>query len=433
MSDTDSKDPPTSEPLVTSIFPEAGPIFSFRLKPLGEIKGDCYIVLDTNVLLVPFTTSKESLSQIQNTYGLLLAEKRLIIPGQVAREFAKNRAKKLSELYQQLSSKRDGLPPIQNGTYPLLDSIDEYRKSLEVEDQINTLQTQYRAALTAVLDHVKNWTWDDPVSSLYSAIFTSDVILDPAFDSEEIHKEVARRKQHGIPPGYKDAGVGDYLIWMTILHLGKEKQQSVIFVSGDEKADWYHQSNKQALYTRYELVDEFRRASGGHSFHMMRLSNLLDLYGASPTVVEEVRKEEIQTTVDETQKELVSLKGAWLVENAVIEFLKGFGIFKIARAESHSAVDYVMTRNDGLRVGVLVKYERSAHRFLRLLERGDISIADLTKEASVGILWIVLVGIKETAGMALLDVAHRLITDANTSIFIGYLGAENKFVLLDVE
>jgi hypothetical protein len=89
-----------------------------------------------------------------------------------------------------------------------------------------------------------------------------------------------------IPPGYKDEGkeqnaIGDYLIWLTILDIGKSKQLPVLFVSGDEKSDWYHQSESQALYPRYELVDEYRRASGGHQFHMVNFSGFLDLFGAT--------------------------------------------------------------------------------------------------------------------------------------------------------
>ena len=60
---------------------------------------------------------------------------------------------------------------------------------------------------------------------------------------------------HHIPPGYKDAGkedsgIGDLLIWHTILELGKVHKKSVIFVSGDEKPDWFKQSQNVALHLR---------------------------------------------------------------------------------------------------------------------------------------------------------------------------------------
>lgn len=66
----------------------------------------------------------------------------------------------------------------------------------------------------------------------------------------------------------------------------------LIFVSTDEKADWHHQSGGAKLYSRFELIEEYRRASDGKAFYALRLSELLDLYGASSKVVEAVEQEE---------------------------------------------------------------------------------------------------------------------------------------------
>jgi len=183
--------------IANSIYPEAEPIFTARLKSLEEIKSDCLVVLDTNALLVPYTTSKESLEQIRRTCQALAAENRLIIPGQVAREFAKNRANKISELYQQLSAKRDSAPAIQKGTYPLLESVEEYQKSLRLEDEINKLLREYRETVGRVLEHVRGWTWDDPVSLLYGELFTGGVVMEAALNQEDLKKERApQASQH---------------------------------------------------------------------------------------------------------------------------------------------------------------------------------------------------------------------------------------------
>ncbi len=86
-------------------YPEAAQIFSASLKSLDAIKENCIVVLDTNALLVPFTTGKESLEQIRKTYKSLVAQKRLVVPGQVAREFAKNRASKSGRVVSTTESK----------------------------------------------------------------------------------------------------------------------------------------------------------------------------------------------------------------------------------------------------------------------------------------------------------------------------------------
>lgn len=344
--------------IANSTYPEAEPIFTARLKPLDDIKSDCFVVLDTNALLVPYTTSKESLEQIRRTCKVLANEHRLIIPGQVAREFAKNRAKKIVELYQQLSAKRDSAPAIQKGTYPLLESVEDYKKSLRLEDEINKLLREYREAVGKVLDHIQEWAWDDPVSLLYGELFTSSEVMEISINEEEMKKEHVRRKLNNIPPGYKDSGIGDLLIWFTILEIGKTHRKSLIFVSGDEKTDWYHISNKKPLYPRHELVDEYRRNSGGQSFHIIQFSRFLDLYGASESVVQEVRKEEIQIALEPTQSrnEPISQK-ARVAMVAVFRWLQHlFPHSSIAYKGESSHVDWIVSHHDGVSTGVVVQY-----------------------------------------------------------------------------
>jgi DNA-binding NarL/FixJ family response regulator len=125
------------------------------------------------------------------------------------------------------------------------------------------------------------------------------VVLDPPLEKQKIQEDLLRRKIHHLPPGYKDSskddeGIGDLLIWYTILEIGKSRKKSVIFVSGEEKSDWWYKSEGQTLYPRYELTDEFRRFSEEQSFHIISFSNLLDLYDVSEDVISEVREKELQ-------------------------------------------------------------------------------------------------------------------------------------------
>jgi rRNA-processing protein FCF1 len=304
--------------IAQSIYPEATSIFTSQLKSLEEIKDDCYIVLDTNVLLILYTTGEEDLlDQCRKTYTPLVAAKRLIVPGQVAREFAKLRPEKLGELYQQISLKKQ-FKQLQKGKYPLLSSLDEYKEVVRLEGEIDKKVREYQKAVDKVLAHIKGWEWNDPVSLLYREIFSEDAIVDIPINEEEVKQDLQRRQQHHIPPGYKDsgkddAGVGDLLIWYTILEIGKTRKKSVIFVSGEEKADWYTKSEGQPLYPRYELVDEFRRRSGGQTFQIVKFSRFLELYGASKQVVEELRKEESlspsTTRIIPTSAALVTWRG----------------------------------------------------------------------------------------------------------------------------
>lgn len=122
MSSEEKKTTEELDPFVVNdVYPEAESIFTADLKPLGQVKDDAVVVLDTNALLVPYSIGKETLDQIRRTYEGLVSLQRLVIPGQVAREFARNRASRIGELFQQLNRKKN-VPGLQRGKYPLLES-----------------------------------------------------------------------------------------------------------------------------------------------------------------------------------------------------------------------------------------------------------------------------------------------------------------------
>jgi rRNA-processing protein FCF1 len=287
------------------IYPDATGIISWSPQSLEDVKDSAVVVVDTNALLVPFGTGKASLDEIGKTYRCLVDQNRLAIPGQVVREFARTRVAKLQELHQQLMRKK---VVISHDAYPLLEGLTGYSEMKALENRLEELVRSYRSAVDSVLTEIRRWRWNDPVSVLYAALFNSQVIQDPQFDEVDLTEDLAQRKKNGIPPGYKDAGkedggVGDLVIWRTILEVGKNRRTPLLFVSGDQKPDWWHQSEGQPLYPRFELVDEYRRHSGGATLHLLRFADFLDLFGANPVVVEEVRKEEevIQRSVSESR------------------------------------------------------------------------------------------------------------------------------------
>lgn len=279
-----------------TVYPNADNIFSAALLSIDEIKNECIFILDTNALLLPYSTGTQSLTEINKVFGSLKAEKRLVIPGQVAREFANNRPEKLKEIFQQLNKKQNSTQAVDIGKYPLLEEIGDYKKALELEIEINEKIILYRKTINTLVRQVKEWSWNDPVSLIYQEIFSKEVILDIPIDKAKIKKDLEYRYLHKIPPGFKDddkpdGGIGDLIIWLTILEVAKTKKH-VIFVSGDEKNDWYHKSEKQGLYPRFELVSEFKAHSDGRTFRILRLSELLALLGAAQMAVREVEIEE---------------------------------------------------------------------------------------------------------------------------------------------
>lgn len=314
----------TSEPLsprLEQVFPDAASLFGVRLKPLQDIKATCLVVLDTNVLLMPYSLKADRLDGLAEKYRELVQAGRLFVPAQVAREFAKNRSVKLGELNHQLGDKKSKSVDVLLGGCPLLEKLGAYRDLQTLEEEIAEKVRAYKQKLGELIDHVRSWTWNDPVSELYAQVFNAECIVECGKELKEVDEDLKRRADQRIPPGYKDGGkdentAGDLIIWHTILMLGKEKKRDLVFVSADAKSDWFHQSGGSPLYPRFELVDEYRRASEGASFHMLTASKFLDLFHAQPEVVQSVEAAESRDLA--LDQELILRCEDPLVEKAVL-------------------------------------------------------------------------------------------------------------------
>ena len=218
------------------------------------------------------------------------------MPAQSVREYLDNRAKKLADINESLQKKSNQSFGFV-GAHPLLESLGEYQAVLQLEENLKAAVKEYQKQIRETLSAVQAWGWNDPVSQMYHEILSDRVLNDDDLVEEDISKDLARRNKLKLPPGYKDGGkdqnqAGDLLIWHELLNLAEAKNKDVIFVSGDEKADWWHQSGKAALYPRFELVDEFRERTNGCSFYILSLSKLLKLFEAEDEVVESVQTSE---------------------------------------------------------------------------------------------------------------------------------------------
>lgn len=281
---------------IEKIFPEPFNVFEKDNSTLEEAKNNAIVVLDTNILLFPYTISSHSLSSIKEIYIKLITENRLIIPAQVAREFAKNRNKKLAEIYHNISNSQSKLN--KNKKYPILENLTEYKELLKKEEKLELYFNEYNQQLKKLSKAIKNMERNDPVSEIYYEIFTEKLIAYPNVDKDKIEQDLEFRIKNSIPPGYKDSnkndrGIGDLIIWYTILNLANEKKTNLIFVSNDEKADWYNQSNGQSFLPRYELIDEYKRKSMGETIYIINFSTFLDLFEIDSKVSQEIEKIEL--------------------------------------------------------------------------------------------------------------------------------------------
>ena len=278
------------------VFPEPEQIFSFEYKSIEQIQKDCIFVFDTNVLFVPFDSSEKSIEEINKILKKLKKDNKLFIPARVAREFANNRAKRIGDLFLKVRQTKENLNsgPYKFEDYPLLEDNQNYKLVKQKFDSISNLIRESRNLLTNIENDIQNWNWDDNVSKMYKEIFTKNNIIELKKEQKDLIEDLQNRIQYKIAPGYKDSGkiddgIGDLIIWTTILELAKDKNADVIFVSNDQKNDWFYKQDKIGLYPKYELFDEFRRLTGEKSIHIINFPKFLEIRNAKEETIKEIR------------------------------------------------------------------------------------------------------------------------------------------------
>lgn len=273
------------------------------LKELKEIMDDAYVVIDTNVLLMAYQWRDTTYKVVFDILSEISKKDRLKIPHQVVKEFANNRAEVIQTLHQdihdKLLSKLEKEKQPQNTiktVVPAYDMFDEtvFKPILDTEErylnaikELNIAKKEYKLSLVNDLQAiVKGLLYKDPISAKFKNFFDKGYINEIDIDSAELTKELERRKKNNIPPGYKDKGhKGDYLIWQSILSL---KDKSVIFVTGDVKADWAYTRDEDFLGGRRELIEEFYEKNK-QTLHIITPLEFAEVY--SSNLNEEVKED----------------------------------------------------------------------------------------------------------------------------------------------
>ncbi|MBS0426651.1 MAG: DUF4935 domain-containing protein [Proteobacteria bacterium] len=356
------------------------PLAAFLHEPatVAELKNDCFVFLDTNVLLIPYSTSKESLRSFTDIYKQLSAEGRLFLADRVMQEFEKNVPEKIKAISHSLVLGQNYNS--QSIDFPLLEGLEEYEKLRATEQALKEKLEDFRAASKAALKAIEQWDHNDPVRKIYREVFANAT---PArittCDEQQVLKNWKYRSEQSIPPGYKDSGkadtgIGDYLLWQAILDTCAKATSNAIVVSADSKADWWHRSDNQTLSARRELIEEFRRVTGGKTVRLLSPSAFLALYGAQQAIVDEVALEQDQVAERQEVRDILSISQValaaaqrWLahrLDGAVLERRNSTEIYQIRRSGQRVIYRFKVFRTQSSAVDMLKNYFSSERRLL---------------------------------------------------------------------
>lgn len=242
------------------------------------------ISLDANVLLNAYRYTEETqkkLFEILDKIG-----DRLWLSNQAAFEFLSNRRNVILgqksqfanlEKYADSMKKhaKDGISKNLNFRYhPTIDKEEIFgaiELTLdEIAEKAKKLSDEYPHSLE-----------EDSVLEYYLARFEGKV--GEPFEQQELDaviKEGKQRFSKEIPPGYEDnlkpeeTRYGDLILWKQLINKGKEMNLPILFVTDDDKEDWWRIVKRQTLGQREELTKEMR-VEGGVPFYMYSVHRFL--------------------------------------------------------------------------------------------------------------------------------------------------------------
>lgn len=126
---------------------------------------------------------------------------------------------------------------------------------------------------------------NDPILDKILELFDGKV--GNKFDDEEMKQIIVEgndRYEKKIPPGYKDAikksgildnnAYGDLIVWKEILRFSKKEKKNIIYVTHDQKEDWWNKVRGKTVGPRVELRREFMEETN-NKFHMYTMNNFI--------------------------------------------------------------------------------------------------------------------------------------------------------------
>ena len=284
---------------------------------LAEALRSALVVVDANVLLNLYRyheSTRDDLLRLLRGVG-----DRLWVPHQVMREFWRNR---LTVLASRATATDQVVSALAKQQRAADDALHQWAKTTALADAVRDDLVGKVAALHAELvAAIRSHTppspdspgvpGREPVLDQLEALLRGKVGAMPDLNRwNELVEEGKRRAAAKEPPGYLDAGkddstlpegaAGDYLVWAQATREATRLDTDLLFVTGDEKEDWWWRHRSEFLGPRVELVEEFAAASG-RQLYMMRP---VDLLKRAVAIEVEVRSESVSDVarVSESQE-----------------------------------------------------------------------------------------------------------------------------------
>lgn len=226
-------------------------------------------VFDANTLLNLYRyteqTSKDFLSAIE------ALKDKIYLPYQAAHEFHNNR----QSVINNMQAAYDFLGKTIEDNYQdnLLKNVNQFKKHPTIDinkikklhdEFVKQVKIELKKQEKAHYDIQKNDNILDQLTTLFNNYTGSDF---PKDKLDKLYTEGKARYEERVPPGYQDSKskqgkgdrhiYGDLIIWVDMIEYCKSNKRPLIFITDDNKEDWWKIENGERKMPRPELIKEF--------------------------------------------------------------------------------------------------------------------------------------------------------------------------------
>lgn len=140
----------------------------------------------------------------------------------------------------------------------------------DLRSEVAALAKKYITAVTEAKQNLQTVSDDDEIRDRLSQCLSGRIGEQlPQEELTKVYADGAIRYAAKLPPGYMDRKeklepecYGDLVIWEELKRYAKEHKKPIIFVTSDEKEDWFWEHSGKTIGPRPELVEEMRREAG---------------------------------------------------------------------------------------------------------------------------------------------------------------------------
>jgi hypothetical protein len=270
----------------------------------SSIWKDAVFIFDTNVLLNLYRFRASTREDLLGVLEKL--SPRIWLPHHAALEFQRNRLKVLASQIKLFSDVRKSLAKAKSSLVSEIGNLKLDKRHSLIDatpfmESLEGLVSDFQNDLDKAYAEQQKVHEADELRSRLEKLFEGRVGDAPEsqIELDKLYEVAKERYKCKIPPGYEDVSkvkddeatyshrgllyrkeYGDYLVWNQILaHLKSSESKYLVFVTSDEKEDWWQRLDADGPKTigpRVELIDEALRIGGVKGFLMYNIERFLE-------------------------------------------------------------------------------------------------------------------------------------------------------------